>query len=160
MKMRARRAGRGERGFTLVEMLVAAAVFAVGMLGVLKMLHMGIVSYRYAKDLSTANALLQKQLEMVSREAFNNVVNGTAGGSLQFFDDGTNGDATSGDGIFTRQFTTNNKTYTATLRRQADTPRVSLETITGSVTWTDMGGAATATSQKTRTVTFVTYKNS
>jgi prepilin-type N-terminal cleavage/methylation domain-containing protein len=147
-------------GFTLIEMLVASAVFAVGMLGVLKLLHTGIVSYRYAKDLSTANALLQKQLEMVSREAFNNVVNGTAGGSLQFFDNGTNGDATNGDGIFSRQFTVNTKTYTLTLRQQQDTPRVGIETITGQAIWTDMGRRSAGTIQKTRTVTFVTYKNS
>ena len=155
-----RRAGRGEEGFTLVELLVASAVFAVGMLGVLKMLHMGIVSYRYAKDMATANALLQKQVEMVTQQAFNNVVNGTAGGSVVFYDNATNGDVTSGDGIFTRQFTQNSKVFTCTLRRQADTPRAGLETITGTMSWTDMGGAAVRTSQKTRQISFVTYKNS
>jgi prepilin-type N-terminal cleavage/methylation domain-containing protein len=157
--MRLRRRARGEKGFTLIELLVASAVFAVGMLGVLKMLHMGIVSYRYSKDLSTANALLQKQLEMVSREAFNSVVNGTAGGSVVFYDNGTNGDATNGDGIFTRQITQNSKVYTCTLRRQTDSPRAGIETITGTMSWTDMGGAAVRTSQKTRSVSFVTYKN-
>jgi prepilin-type N-terminal cleavage/methylation domain-containing protein len=158
--MRLNGRARGEKGFTLIELLVASAVFAVGMLGVLKMLHMGIVSYRYSKDLSTANALLQKQLEMVSREAFNSVVNGTAGGSVAFYDNGTNGDVTNGDGIFTREFTQNNKIYTCTLRRQEDTPRAGIETITGTMSWTDMGGAAVRTSQKTRSVSFVTYKNS
>jgi fatty acid/phospholipid biosynthesis enzyme len=109
--------------------------------------------------MSTANALLQKQLEMVTREAFNNVVNGTAGGSVVFYDNGTNGDATAGDEIYTRQFTQNTKIYTCTLRRQADTPRVGIETITGAMSWTDMGGHAVLTSQKTRSISFVTYKN-
>lgn len=154
-----RRKARGKKGFTLIEVLVASVVFAVGMLGVLKMLHMGIVSYRYAKDMSTANALLQKQLEMVTQQAFNNVVNGTAGGSVVFYDNATNGDATSGDGIFTHQFTQNSKVYTCTLRRQADTPRAGLETITGKMSWTDMGGPAVLTAQKTRQISFVTYKN-
>jgi len=158
--MRIWRGGRGKEGFTLLEMLVATAVFAVGMLGVLKMLHVGIVSYRFAKDMSTANALLQKQIEMVTQQAFNNVVNGTAGGSVVFYDNATNGDVTSGDGIFTRQFTQNQKVYTCTLQRQADTPRAGIETITGTMRWTDMGGPAVSTSQKTRSISFVTYKNS
>ncbi len=157
--MRLKRGARGAKGFTLIELLVALAVFSVGMLGVLKMLHMGIVSYRYAKDMATANALLQKQLEMVTREAFNNVVNGTAGGSVVFYDNATNGDATSGDGIFTRQFTQNTKVYTCTLQRQLDTPRAGIETITGQMSWTDMGGPAVHTSQKPRQISFVTYKN-
>jgi prepilin-type N-terminal cleavage/methylation domain-containing protein len=151
--------GRGEKGFTLIEMVVASAIFAVGMLGVLKMLHMTVVANRYARDVSTGNAILQEQIEMVTREAFNNVVNGTAGGSVFFYDDGTNGDATANDGIFTRQFTQNSKSYTCTLQRQTNTPRADIEQITGTLSWTDMGGAAVNTTQKTRALSFVTYKN-
>lgn len=158
--MRIYKTKNGINGFTLLEVMVASAVFAVGMLGVFKMMAVGIVANRYAKDLTTANLLLQKQIEMVSREAFNNVVNGTAGGSVAFFDNGTNGDVTSGDGIFTRQFTQNGKVYTLTLRSQQNTPRANLETITGTASWTDMGSAAINTVQKTRRLTFTTYKSS
>ncbi len=147
-------------GFTLIEMMVAAAIFSIGMLGVMKLLHISIVGNRYAKDMSAANAILQEQLEMVTREPFNDVVNGTAGGSAQFFDNGTNGDATANDDIYTRQMAMNNMTFTVTLAEQANAPRAGLDTITGAVSWVDMGGRGTHTKQKTRTLTFVTYKNS
>ena len=104
-----------KEGFTLIEMLVAGIVFSVGMLGILKLLHISIVGNRFAKDMSAANAILQEQLEMVTREPFNNVVNGTAGGSALFFDNGTNGDATANDDIYTRLTAMNNKTFTVTL---------------------------------------------
>ena len=154
------RGKRGKKGFTLIEVMVATAVFAIGMIGILKLLHTAVVANRYAKDLSAANAILQEQLEMVSRESFNDVVNGTTGGSQQFFDNGTNGDVTGGDNIYTRQFTMNNKIYTCTLQRQADTPRVDIDTITGTVSWADMGGTGVAMKKKSRTVSFVTYRNS
>lgn len=149
-----------KEGFTLIEMMIAAAVFSIGMLGILKLLHISIVGNRYAKDMSAANAILQEQMEMVTREPFNSVVNGTAGGSAQFFDNGTNGDATANDDIYTRQIAMNNITFTVTLAEQADAPRAGMDTVTGTVSWTDMGGKGTATQQKTRTLTFVTYKNS
>ncbi|MDP3937512.1 MAG: prepilin-type N-terminal cleavage/methylation domain-containing protein [Deltaproteobacteria bacterium] len=151
---------KGTKGFTLIEMMVATVVFAVGMIGILKLLHTAVVANRYAKDLSSANAIMQEHLEMVTRESFNSVVNGTTGGSQPFFDNATNGDVTAADGIFTRQLTMNNVTYTATLRRQADLPRANIDTITGTVSWTDMGGRGVAMKQKARTVSFVTFRNS
>ncbi len=149
-----------KEGFTLIEMMIAAVVFSIGMLGILKLLHISIVGNRYAKDMSAANAILQEQLEMVTREPFNSVVNGTVGGSAQFFDNGTNGDAAANDDVFTRQIGMNNKTFTVTLAEQADVPRAGMDTVTGTVSWTDMGGTGANTQQKTRTLTFVTYKNS
>lgn len=156
---RLRRWSRKE-GFTLIEMMIAAVVFSVGMLGILKLLHISIVGNRFAKDMSAANAILQEQLEMVTREPFNNVVNGTAGGGTAFFDNGTNGDAVANDDIFTRQMAMNNKTFTVTLGEQADAPRAGMNTVSGTVSWTDMGGTGANTQQKTRTLTFMTYKNS
>lgn len=154
------RGRKGERGFTLIETMVATVVFAIGMIGALKLLHTAVVANRYAKDLSAANAILQEQLEMVTRENFNDVVNGTTGGSQQFFDNGTNGDATAGDGVYTRQLTMNSSTYTCTLQKQTDTPRADIDTITGTVSWTDMGGTGVAMKQKVRTISFTTYRNS
>jgi len=157
--MRILRKKSDERGFTLIEIMVASMVFAVGMLGVLKLLHTGIMANRYAKDLTNANAILQEHMEMISREAFIGVANGSMMGSVAFFDNATNGDATANDGIFTRQFIQNNKVFTCSLREELNTPRAKIDKITGTCTWTDMGGASTNTAQKSRTVTHITYKN-
>ena len=74
---RFRRWSRKE-GFTLIEVMVAAVVFSVGMLGILKLLHISILGYRYAKDMSAANAILQEQFEMITHKRVIDILEPTA----------------------------------------------------------------------------------
>jgi len=58
-------ARRGQRGFTLVEMMIGMVVFVVGALGVYSMIVYGIHLQSYSKDMTTANALAKAKLEQL-----------------------------------------------------------------------------------------------
>ncbi len=54
---------RDERGFALVEMLIAIVVINVALLAILLSLTSGVASLRRSAEVSTASAVADKQLE-------------------------------------------------------------------------------------------------
>lgn len=60
------RALRSDRGFTLVEMLVALTIFSIGMLAILKMFTVSFTALRGVKSLNTATRLAQRTMETLT----------------------------------------------------------------------------------------------
>ena len=61
---------RDERGFALVEMLIAIVVINVALLAILLSLTSGVASLRRSAEVSTASAVADKQLEQYRALAF------------------------------------------------------------------------------------------
>lgn len=55
--------GRDERGFALIELLIAILVINIGILAILATLNSGMVTLRRSAESSTASAIADRQLE-------------------------------------------------------------------------------------------------
>ena len=64
---------RDERGFALVEMLIAIVVINVALLAILLSLTSGVASLRRSAEVSTASAVADKQLEQYRALAFTSI---------------------------------------------------------------------------------------
>ena len=64
---------RDERGFALVEMLIAIVVINVALLAILLSLTSGVASLRRSAEVSTASAVADKQLERYRALAFTSI---------------------------------------------------------------------------------------
>ncbi len=80
-----------ERGFTLVEILVAVVVFAFGMLALCRLQAASVVSNATSQELTQANVLAQGRMETIMSWLYDNPGNG-----LPWLDDVT-GDGTGKD---------------------------------------------------------------
>ena len=69
-----RRRARGEAGFTLMEILVATAVFSIGMAGVLSLHTYLYKDVSYATDLSVASNLASSALEQLRMSDYERIV--------------------------------------------------------------------------------------
>ncbi|MFV2082396.1 MAG: prepilin-type N-terminal cleavage/methylation domain-containing protein [bacterium] len=56
-----------ERGFTLLELLVAMAIFAIGLLGIVKLQMQSGISNSFARNMSSAVNLARNKLEEVKK---------------------------------------------------------------------------------------------
>lgn len=68
-----RNVNRKRRGLTLPEVLIAAAVTAVALLGIAGMFPTGYQSVKYGGKVTQANALAQWMMEAIKNEAFGTV---------------------------------------------------------------------------------------
>jgi Tfp pilus assembly protein PilV len=64
---------RDERGFALIEMLIAIVVINIGLLAILLSLTSGVTTLRRSAETSTASALADKQLEQYRAIAFDSI---------------------------------------------------------------------------------------
>jgi prepilin-type N-terminal cleavage/methylation domain-containing protein len=105
-----------ERGFTLLELLIAMAVMAFGMLGVVGMLLVAVKGNAFGSRMTQATALAQSKMEQMRNEDYDNLYANCAAGfpdpctsapanmnTIAANDSGTGGDAFtggSGDGLW------------------------------------------------------------
>ncbi len=68
---------RGEKGFSLVEITVALAVGAIGLLALAGIIVYTMNTNRYATDISIATALARQKIEQIKLTDYNYVVNET-----------------------------------------------------------------------------------
>ena len=92
---------RGERGFTLLEVLIAVCIFAVGVLAVATMQISGTRGNRLANELTQATALAQDRIEELKSKDISSA--DLAPGN---YDDPGNpiAETTSGAGLFNRSW--------------------------------------------------------
>ncbi|MFZ3011458.1 MAG: prepilin-type N-terminal cleavage/methylation domain-containing protein [Minisyncoccia bacterium] len=76
--------GRGEKGFTLVETLVAISIFTVSILGLLSVLSKGISDTGYAKKKTVAGYLAQEGIEYIRNMRDTNALYTLPGGWNNF----------------------------------------------------------------------------
>jgi type II secretion system protein I len=75
-----RRRGIGDnRGFTLLEILVALAILSIGICALAGMQVTNIKSTGFNKDASIATGLAQKKIEELKNTVFDSIVSNTAG---------------------------------------------------------------------------------
>jgi prepilin-type N-terminal cleavage/methylation domain-containing protein len=67
----ARRRGRSERGFSLVEVLVAMGLFTVGMLALAQLLAAGVQMHQLGRNTDAATQLAQAKFEELMKLNFN-----------------------------------------------------------------------------------------
>ena len=67
------------KGFTLVEILVALTLFAIGALALAQMQVLSIRGSSFSKDAVTATTLGERQLEALKNMPFNSIVSNTTG---------------------------------------------------------------------------------
>jgi type IV pilus assembly protein PilV len=70
---------RNNRGFTLVEILVAVLILAVGVCGIAALQIRNVRTTGFNKDASIATGLVQKKLEDLKNAPFDSVVSNTTG---------------------------------------------------------------------------------
>ena len=129
---------KNENGFSLVELLIAITLLAIGLLAVAGMQSTAINYNAWANRLSTATSLAQEVMEdFLARDSTDAIFQTDAPAATYDFD--LNTSATSID-------ITGAGTFTATYNIDADAPATNVATITVTVT----GGS--------RTVTLVSYK--
>jgi len=105
---------KSDRGFTIVEVLIAIAILSIALLGMAG-LTMGIMTgNEHSKNLTTATALAQDKMEEIKRLGYD----GTPSTDTIAYD------TVSGFPLYTR------KTFTA-----VDTPNAGMKTITVTVSW-------------------------
>jgi type IV pilus assembly protein PilV len=70
---------RNNKGFTLVEILVAIVILAVGVCGIAALQTKNVRGTGFNKDASIATGLVQKKLEDLKNSDFDSVVSNTVG---------------------------------------------------------------------------------
>lgn len=119
---------KGKAGFTLLEGMMGLTILSIGLLTIA---HLGIATIRandISKELTQAVILAEEKTEEIKRlgtnepEAgasslgFSHLISTATGGYLTtMYDDGTHGDSSSGNGIYTNRNTFNKFTRTWTL---------------------------------------------
>lgn len=71
---------KNDRGFTLVEMVAALAIFSIGILGILALFPVGIEANKRAADLTTAATLGQLKMTELLYDRPNSIGEGTGPG--------------------------------------------------------------------------------
>ena len=119
-----------ERGFTLIEVLVTALILTTGLLGTLGLATGVIRGNFFSKNLTSATAIAQSQLEAVQNRGY---VNAT----ITFFPAAAV-TVSMGNVNFARTTTISN-----------DSPSANMKTITVTVTWAESNNAARSVSLQT-----------
>lgn|SRR5512134_2081818 len=119
-----------ESGFTLIEVLVTMLILVFGLLGTAG-LTTGIMRGNfYAKNVTSATAIAESQLEAVQREGYPNVTTTKFPSSPQ---------AVSMGGV----------NFNRTTIIDLDAPALNMKTITVTVSWTEANNAARSVALKT-----------
>jgi len=114
-----------QHGFTLIEMLIAIVVLAIGMLGLARMTMATISVHTATERLARASALLQDSMERIKHAGYGGATPGTvtdAYGALSSY-------STSGGTTF------NYSSYKRVTSIVANTPATNMKTVTVTVFW-------------------------
>jgi len=114
-----------QHGFTLIEMLIAIVVLAIGMLGLARMTMATISVHTATERLARASALLQDSMERIKQAGYGGATPGTvtdAYGALSSY-------STSGGTTF------NYSSYKRVISIVANTPATNMKTVTVTVSW-------------------------
>jgi type IV pilus assembly protein PilV len=117
------------RGFTLLEVMIALVILAIGLLGLAGLQIMAIKGNSFGQQMTAASTLAQNQLEAL-RESAGSLSNG-------------NDTVTDQNGI----------TYTRTWTVAANQPQTNMDTVDITVSWTGPTGTG---ADATRTITIRT----
>ena len=112
-------------GFTLIEMLIAIVVLAIGMLGLSRMTVATVSVYTLTERLARASALLQDSMERIKQAGYGGATPGTVTdtyGSLSSY-------STYGGTTF------NYSSYKRVTSIVANTPATNMKTVTVTVSW-------------------------
>lgn len=121
---------RSQTGFTLIELLVTMVILAIGLLGTAGLTTGIIRGNFFAKNITSATAIAETQLEAVQREGYARVTTTLFPSSAQTVGMG---------GVnFSRSTTIAN-----------DSPAANMKTITVAVTWTEANNAARSVTLQT-----------
>jgi prepilin-type N-terminal cleavage/methylation domain-containing protein len=118
-----------QEGFTLLEIVIAMAILAVGLLAVASMVHMVMLSNRMSRNMTSALNLAQGKIDDLRLTDYTSIAAGTESN----LDEG----GTEGAGIFNRAVSVS----------ENFTPAVKIVTV--SVTWSDKKPKARTVSMKT-----------
>ena len=119
-------------GFTLIELLIALVILTLGILGTAALTTGIIRGNSFSKNMTSATAIAQSQLEAVQRAGYANVDTSHFSASAAA--------VTTPDGV----------NFTRTTTITDNSPATNIKTVTVAVNWTEAGGAA-------RSITLQTY---
>lgn len=120
----------GERGFSLIEVVIALAIFSFGLLAVVAMQSAAVKNKTYSNG--TSQAMREVNQSVAERLLTLDIGNG-------LLNAGTHGMGTSSDGVYST-------TYTVT----DDAPAAGLKDVVVNTTWTDFKGSHTVSLQFTK----------
>lgn len=106
-----------QKGFTMIEILVAIFVIVVALMGILTVASMVIGGNTYSRDFTTAITLTQETLEELKNDGYDNVTGGTESSSI----------------------------FMTTWSVTDDTPEADMKTVTATTTWSRKGQSHTVT---------------
>ncbi|MBM3253700.1 MAG: prepilin-type N-terminal cleavage/methylation domain-containing protein [Candidatus Omnitrophica bacterium] len=64
---------KGERGFTLIEIITALSILTIGILSLVSLLTVGLASFGTSQDITIATLKAQQKLEETKRNGVNNL---------------------------------------------------------------------------------------
>lgn len=122
------------KGFTLIEAMIALAVFSIGLLGIASMLITSVKGNSFAFKTTTATTLAQAQIEELSSFDFNdpNITDADNDGNGGLADTGANAD-------FTRTVNCNGEQYTLFWNVADNYPNTDNKLIRVIVNWSEEG---------------------
>lgn len=132
---------RGRLGFTLLEVLVAMVILAIGLLGLAALQVIAIKGHAFGHQMSYATSLAQQTFEELNNLGFDDAALDPSGNPHT--------QTVAGDrGV----------TYTATWNVQDDTPAADMKAVTLDITWDSLrlGKASQTAAQRQTRATFTT----
>ena len=137
----------GERGHTIIEVMIATAVFTIGVLGMVPLFYRNTEGVVSASKLTQATGLATSQLNILQQVAFTDaaLTAGTHTETANLLADGTAATSSYGtaDGSYYRSWTVVDKEY------NSDIPGNDYKVITLTVSWYD------GTAKRVRSVNLV-----
>ena len=120
----------GERGFSLIEVMIALAIFSFGLLAVVAMQSTAVKNKTFSNG--TSQAMREANQGVVEKLLTLDIGNA-------LLDAGTHGPDTSADGVYSTSYTVTD-----------DTPAAGLKNVVVNTTWTDFNGTHTVSLQFTK----------
>jgi prepilin-type N-terminal cleavage/methylation domain-containing protein len=119
-------------GFTLIELLIAMVILSIGMLGTASLTTGIIRGNFFSKNITSATAIAQTQLEAVQREGYVNATETKFPSSAETVSIGVGG-----------------MNFSRTTTIDPDTPAANMKRITVAVTWNEANNAARSVNLQT-----------